>query len=247
MTSRVSLVLIDTEAYVLANNAVQQCLRSFDFDEVLIFTDRVDLWPAYRTIHIPRISNINDYNQLVLSTVPALIQTEFFIVAQYDGFILHKEAFKPAFYDFDYIGAPWPEYAVFNVGNGGFSWRSRKLAIASAEMAAFRLESEPEDLFIGRTIRIALESRYGCKFADAETASQFSIEQLLVQHASFGFHGVMHLPQVYRDALPYLVDNLPQRVLKQRLGLLSMGANFLAADKKNEFLDLVNNRLQQLQ
>jgi hypothetical protein len=243
MPSHVSLVLIDTEAYVLANNAIQQCMCNFDFDEVIIFTDRVELWPQFTTHRIPRITAIDDYNNLILRTVPPLIKTSFFIVAQYDGFILRRESFKPAFYDYDYIGAMWPEYPIFRVGNGGFSWRSRKLALAAAEIADFRIPNEPEDIFIGRTIRIALESRYGCCFADDATATNFSTEQVLTNPESFGFHGVMHLPQVYRNALPYLVENLPERVLKQRMQLLLLGANFLDAHKKLEFTSCINSRL----
>jgi hypothetical protein len=126
---------------------------------------------------------------------------------------------------------------------GGFSWRSRKLALAAAEIADFRIPNEPEDIFIGRTIRIALESRYGCRFADDATATNFSTEQVLTNPESFGFHGVMHLPQVYRNALPYLVENLPERVLKQRMQLLLLGANFLDAHKKLEFTSCINSRL----
>jgi hypothetical protein len=243
MPSHVSLVLIDTEAYVLANNAIQQCMRNFDFDEVVILTDRIELWPQFTTHRIPRITAIDDYNDLILRTVPRLITTNFFIVAQYDGFILRRESFKPEFYDCDYIGALWPEHPVFRVGNGGFSWRSRKLALAAAEIADFRAPNEPEDLFIGRTIRIALESRYGCRFADDETAANFSTEQVLSNPESFGFHGVMHLPQVYRNALSYLVENLPERVLKQRMQLLLLGANFLDANRKMEFINCINTRV----
>jgi hypothetical protein len=242
MTSRVSLVLVDTESYVLANNALQQCVRSFDFDDVVIMSDRPELWPDWRAIRIPRIETVDDYNRLIISEVPAKIRTDFFIVAQYDGFIINPQAFRQEFYRFDFIGAPWPDYPYFRVGNGGFSWRSRKLAEAVAAMADFRVDDEPEDVFIGRILRVALETRYGCCFADEETAARFSLEQMPSGETSFGFHGLMHLPLIYRDDLPYLVEHLPERVLKQRLGLLTHGVNTLDQERQDIFWHCVSQR-----
>lgn len=243
MSSRVTLTLIDTESYVLANNALQQCRRSFDFDDVIVMSDRPELWPDVRAIGIPRIQTVDDYNRLVISELPRHVNTEFFIVAQYDGFIINAEAFRPEFYEFDYIGAPWPDVPYFRVGNGGFSWRSRKLAEAVAELAGFRTPDEPEDLFIGRVLRVALETRHGCRFADEDTASRFSLEQILSTETSFGFHGLMHLPLVYRNDLPYLVEHLPQRVLQNRLGLLAYGVNTLEKPLQEVFWESVRKRV----
>jgi len=245
MSSKVGLVLIDTESYVLANNAVQQCKRCFDFDDVLVLSDRPELWPDVRSIRIPRIQTVDDYNSLIITEVPRHLQTDFFIVAQYDGFILHPEAFSPDFYNFDYIGALWLNYPYFRVGNGGFSWRSRKLATIVATMAEFRAQGEPEDVFIGRILRVALETRHGCRFADEETATRFSSENILYPVTGFGFHGLMNLPQVYRDDLPYLIKHLPERVLKQDgLRQLSFGVNTLDEARKAVFWECVNQRLK---
>jgi len=243
MPSRVSLVLADTETYVLANNAIEHSLRQFPFDEVLVLTDRPELWPQWRTHRIDTIRHIDAYNQLMLSVVPHLVQTDFFVVAQFDGFAVNGSAFSEAFYDFDYIGAVWPEWPVFNVGNGGFSWRSKKLALAVADMAGFWQPGEPEDVFIARTLRVALESRHGCRFADVETASRFAYEQVLPTTATFGFHGLMHLPVIYQDQLPYLVDHLPERVLKGRLPLLLASGLMMDSVKRAQLAQLCEQRL----
>jgi len=234
MPSGVSLVIADTEAYVLAHNAIEQCVHRFPFDEVIVLTDRPELWPHWRTHRIDTIRHIDQYNHLMLRVVPQLVETSHFVVTQYDGFVVNGHAFDPAFCECDYIGAVWPEWPTFNVGNGGFSWRSRRLALAVAEMSDFWRPGEAEDVFIARTLRVALESRYGCHFADESLAKAFSYEQILPQGPSFGFHGLMHLPHVYRERLDYLVDNLPARVLRHRMNLLMLGGQCAERQRRED-------------
>ena len=49
------------------------------------------------------------------------MKTEFFIVLQYDGFVLNGNNFLNSFLDFDYIMPPWPHFDCHKVGNGGFT------------------------------------------------------------------------------------------------------------------------------
>lgn len=242
MPSQVTLVVVDTEAYVLANNAIERCVRVFAFDEVLVFSDRVEYWPHYHAVRIEKIRSIDDYNNIVLSVVPPYLKTDFFVIAQFDGFALNAKAFSPEFYNFDYIGAVWPHFSYFTVGNGGFSWRSTRLAKAVATMAGFRQAGEPEDVFIARIARVALETRHGCVFAGEEVANRFSIESGLPQGATFGFHGLMYLPVLYQDSLGFLLDNLPSRVIRERLGLLAYYVKSLDDAKQSEFWAHVGKR-----
>ncbi len=246
MSKGVSLVIADTESYVLANNAIDQCSQRFHFDEILIFTDKPEYWPQYRSIRINRIESIEDYNHLMISVVPFHISTQFFMVAQFDGFILNGAAFLEEFYKYDYIGAPWPAsaYPHFRVGNGGFSWRSKRLALAAASMASFRDAMDSEDAFIGRVIRVALENRHQCKFASENVASHFSYEMVMPPDSVFGFHGLMHLPIVYANNLPYLIHNLPPRVIENKLSVLSSRIGELDADSQKVFWEHYKLRLK---
>jgi hypothetical protein len=245
MSTGVSLVIADTESYILANNAIDQCLRKFEFDEVIVFTDKPEYWQQHRTVRIEKIQNINAYNDLMISTVPFYVQTDFFIVAQFDGFILDGAAFLNDFYDYDYIGAPWPQaaYSHFRVGNGGFSWRSKRLAVAAAGMASFRDSMDSEDAFIGRVIRVALETRHQCRFPDAEFAARFSYEMLLPDGPVFGFHGLMHLPIIYQNNLAYLFQNLPIRSIQNKLNVLSTRFDELDPENQRIFREQYNIRL----
>lgn len=238
----VSLAIADTESYVLANNAIEACVSRFDFDQVHVFTDAAQYWPQHSVHVVERMRSIEDYNRIILNDLPKHVKSDFCVVAQFDGFILNAQGFSTDFYQFDYIGAVWPDYPYLRVGNGGFSWRSRKLLAAVAELSHLRAAGEAEDLFICRSLRIILEQQYGCVFADEETARRFSYEIVPDAQAPFGFHGIFNLPIVYRDNLEFLVRHLPQRVLRTRLPYLQYGVNQLPPDCVAEFARLIELR-----
>ena len=77
------------------------------------------------------------------------------------------------FLAWDYIGAPWVyKNRPSEVGNGGFSLRSR--ALLQATMSLPWDGHEPEDAAICRTMRPQLESQFGLKFAPLNLAARFS-------------------------------------------------------------------------
>ncbi|MEI8156263.1 MAG: DUF5672 family protein [Burkholderiales bacterium] len=244
MTSpRVALAIADTQSYVLANNAIQACTARFDFNQVYVFTDAPQHWPQYQTVTVAKMQGIEDYNRIILEQLPQWIEEDFCLVCQFDGFILEASAFQPDFYNFDYIGAVWPDYPHDRVGNGGFSWRSRKLLRAVATLSYLRQAGEAEDLFICRRMRAELEAHHGCVFADERTAQRFSYEIVPHDQAAFGFHGIFNLPMVYRNNLQFLIENLPASVLAARLPYLQYGANLLDSQRRQEFDMLLSVRV----
>jgi hypothetical protein len=242
---RVALAIADTQSYVLANNAIQACTMRFDFKQVYVFTDAPQHWPQYQTVSVPKMRGIEDYNRIILDELPKWVEEDFCLICQFDGFILDASAFSQDFYNFDYIGAVWPDYPHDRVGNGGFSWRSKKLLKAVAELSHLRQLGEAEDLFICRRLRAELEARYGCVFADEQTAQRFSYEIIPHTQPSFGFHGIFNLPMVYRNNLNFLIENLPIRVLAARMPYLQYGANQLESSQRQEFELLTGTAMQQ--
>lgn len=240
----VGLVIIDTESYVLANNAIQHCVNAYPFASVTIFTDETSYWPQYKTVAISKITSIEDYNRIILRDVASAIDTDFVLVIQFDGFILDATAFSEKYFDYDYIGAVWPGYEDRKVGNGGFSWRSRKLILAAASYAEQRPSGEAEDVFICRSLRATLERDHACLFAPEALANQFSHEIMPPTEPTFGFHGLFHLPQVYRDSPQFLIENLPLRVFKEQLTYLRFGLERLTEEARSEFATHIETRLQ---
>jgi hypothetical protein len=109
--------------------------------------------------------------------------------------VVDAEQWDPAFLEYDYIGAPWPQFDDGrDVGNGGFSLRSRKLLDACR--APEFVQSHPEDIAICRTNRTLLERQFGIRFADRATAARFSFERSKECAETFGFHGVFNMVSI---------------------------------------------------
>ena len=212
--NKLTTIIIDTENYNLGLNALNNSVRSFPTKEVIVFSDQPKKWNGYDCKVINKITNLDEYNNIVLNDIIECINTEFVLIIQYDGFVVNPEKFIPEFLNCDYIGAPWETFNYRKVGNGGFSLRSKRLLSAAKEYAYSRPYEQPEDYFICKDIGELLEGRYGIKFAPYAMAQKFSTEETNVATIPFGFHGVAYLPFVYRNNLDYLLKNLNPRVFK---------------------------------
>lgn len=132
-----------------------------------------------------------EYSEFVIKKLPDYIQTDFVLIVQYDGYIIKPEAWADEFLQYDYIGAPWWFMHSNNVGNGGFSLRSKAMLNACKIIT----DCHPEDGMI-REHRQELEAM-GIKFAPEEIAARFSWEhngKYEVYKGSFGFHGTKPNP-----------------------------------------------------
>jgi hypothetical protein len=86
-------------------------------------------------ILIPHFTDFfEDINRICLRLLPRVVATDFNLTVQPDGFAINPQAWDDRFWEYDYIGAPWPwmwgggpYWPGPIVGNGGFSLRSRKL------------------------------------------------------------------------------------------------------------------------
>lgn len=162
-------------------------------------------------------------SHLTLRRIPQIVETDFNLIVQNDGFAVNREAWTDAFLQYDYIGATWPHCDVGeNVGNGGFCLRSKKLyealKVIKPEVDFFHLSqkfagiesysdrfghrSVPEDYVICTLYRQQLIEDFGIRFAPLELAEQFSVEHNYESSwlgKSFGFHGFM-AKSFYPDA-----------------------------------------------
>jgi hypothetical protein len=161
----------------------------------------------------PDISFNDQFSELTLNLIPKTVTTDFNLMIQSDGYAVNADAWTDQFYEYDYIGASWVKEVVGrDVGNGGFSWRSKKLYEAILDLRAkysldellqetvqdetwedkFGGRSIPEDNLICKVYRPLLVKQYGIRFAPAALADQFSIETnggSPWMGKSFGFHG----------------------------------------------------------
>lgn len=212
MTRQLALVIADTAQHVLARNAVLHSVRAIDFSQVLIYSDRPEVWPGLPVRHIAPLADIAAYNRLIVHQLAQDLQADCALVIQYDGFVLNPDQFSPHFDHYDYIGAPWANATSMAVGSGGFSWRSRRLVEAVASQP-YDGAARAEDQHICRSLRPLLESRFKVRFAPRAIASHFAVEAVPVPWPTFGFHGVFHLPVVYKGQLDYLLKHMAPRTL----------------------------------
>lgn len=174
--------------------ALRASLDQVDFADCLLLTDAelVIDDPQIRIIRIARLNSSREYSNFMLEHLADHIQTTHCLVVQWDGFVLEAGCWEASFLTYDYVGAPWPQFDDDRaVGNGGFSLRSRRLLDACRD-PTFRA-IHPEDLAICQANRPMLESRFGMRFADRDTAGRFAHERTASDSPTFGFHGIFNM------------------------------------------------------
>lgn len=191
----VTLFGIDSYDPTGIRRAAEISQRDIEFGATKIITD--DLFTKGGSTDQRR----KDYSRFMIQELSKHFNTSHVLTIHADGYVLNWKAWDSEWLKYDYIGATWWYKDNMNVGNGGFSLRSKKLCDI---LAAHDLEHyHPEDHHICRTYRPALE-KLGVIFAPEEVANQFAIEAYNVQppnnkyNGAFGFHG----PHVDLSMLP---------------------------------------------
>ena len=144
-----------------------------------------------KKLHIVPGMTLADYSNFIVLNLHEIIDTEYVLLCQADGYGRNIELWSDDFLDFDYVGAPFP---TGETGNGGLSLRSK------AFLDACRTMGEPtiaEDAYLCQSRRSELESM-GIKFAPQDVAFRFSFEHPVPgidwdASKSWGVHGTWNL------------------------------------------------------
>ena len=174
----VTLIGIDTQPERLTH-PLHECTKDIEFGCVRIIDE------------VP-IESMKQYSRWVCTELYKHVQTSHLLIFQWDGYVKNWRAWDHSWLQYDYIGATWWHTDGMNVGNGGFSLRTRRLMeIVAADSRI--TEYYPEDEQICRHYRKYLEAEHRIVFAPEEVAKRFSIEgykQANRTHTTeFGFHG----------------------------------------------------------
>ena len=175
----VTLAIVDCVDYARAKLSFDHCRSCMQFGELKFLTHFDE--PNQHIEKIPKISSITEYSQFMIKELANYFTTDFVMVAQWDGFIWNPDLWEDCFLDYDYIGAPWPDSLLthgaplkFNVGNGGFSIRSKRLQDFLRDDDNITTH-RAEDVAICQLNRAYLE-KCGFTFAPKEIAERFSLE-----------------------------------------------------------------------
>ena len=232
----VTLCAADCVAPALAARALRASLEACEFGDAILFTDTPAQDDAFRVVRIPRLASLDDYSRFVLKSLAGHVSTPYVLVAQWDGYVTDPAAWTPEFLAHDYIGAPWQWYTdAMNVGNGGFSLRSRRLLDATAADGFAFVAGTPEDHQVCRMHRNALVSAFGIRFAPEVLAARFSYERSAPARPTFGFHGVFNLWRHVEDRdVAALAPLLPDKVARSA-ELVELLAQYVALRKFRPF------------
>ncbi len=221
---QVTLCAADSRYVPLTMLALRGSAMACRFGDAVLFTDSACDTPGsrpFRVHHIPPLASRDAYSAFMLYGLAGKIATSHALVMQWDGWVTDSAAWDPAFLDWDYIGAPWPGLDVAGagreVGNGGFSLRSRRLLDVLAGPGFAPAPGVAEDVLICRIWRGTLEREHGIRFAPPDVAARFSYERVPPSGPTFGFHGLFNAWRHLDDAgLAGIVALLPGPALHGR-------------------------------
>ena len=197
---QVTLCAVSSSNIPATIEALEASLAQISFGDAILFThldpraDHPDMHPGVRVVRIDRLGSSTAYSEFVLTGIVDHIRTGHCLIVQWDGHVIDAARWRAEFLEYDYIGARWPQFDDGrDVGNGGFSLRSRRL-MEACRAPEFQ-PHHPEDLAICRTNGAWLEGQ-GMRFAPSWLADRFSAERAGDPEASFGYHGVFLMPRV---------------------------------------------------
>ena len=221
MNKTIAIAVIETRDHTAAELAVLSTLKSTPASKVYWVSNQKprDVFGCethwIRIRHFDPTEEIfnNWYSRITLRLLPNVVDADFNIIVQSDGYAFNEKAWTEEFLQYDYIGAPWLWWGTLEeqIGNGGFSLRSRKLYDALIDWEpGYLIEDWPylplryynpgnkeglsEDNLIAGPYRPILEKRYGCKWPSIDLAHRWSIEGSESYNSnwfknSLGFHG----------------------------------------------------------
>ncbi len=212
----VTLCAVDCVTPNLAAAALDRSLGHCQFAHAILLSDTPTQTLA-EWIKIDPIGSIDAYNEFMLRDLVKYIDTSYVLVIQWDGFVIDPLVWTDEFLEYDYIGARWHNFPTgSDIGNGGFSLRSRRLLQAMTS-PDFEFSGAAEDLVIGRVNRRYLEKTHGIRFAPTQIADRFSYERVEPSGRTFGFHGFFNAWRHMDDAqVLALIDTLPPKALLRR-------------------------------
>jgi len=210
----VTLVAVDCTDRVLGTiNALNICSRNIDFGRVKLLSHEKPLaLPDFIEYNeIPKISNIDEYNQFMFMDLGRYIDTSHCLTVQDHAYIINASAWNDEFLEFSYLGAPWavvPDAYMANngerarVGNGGFSIRSKHLldlprngnggfSLRSKKLMdaphILGLKLEERQGYFNEDGNLAVYHRaklleYGIRYAPVEIASEFAYENTVPEN-----------------------------------------------------------------
>jgi len=190
----ITLFIYETRSLELALFSINKSTEYIQFGKIILATTyEISHSTGLANQEIINVIQINpeiSYSEYIIKGLPNIIETDYVLITQWDSWVTNPSKWSDEFLSYDYIGAPWPNKNKNNVGNGGFSLRSKRLLHAAKKIGGN--DFHPEDIFICQLHRQELEEKHEIRFAPTSIASDFSFERQLPHKVTFGFHGLFN-------------------------------------------------------
>jgi len=202
MLKDLTIVIIDSLNYNATKIALDQTRKIFPDAKVLVISDQ-KFCDCDTFVQVEKFNSI-EHSRICLQEVAKHVDTNWTLFVQYDGFPTNPELWTDEFLEYDYIGSPFRKHDKWVVGNGGFSFRSKRLLELTHDCPQIDDGDVGmlEDQVISFSSREWLESQ-GIKYAPVELARRFSTGEELDAIPSFGFHGHHLVPKYLGKDLTY--------------------------------------------
>ena len=108
----ISLVQIDCINPELAVKSLNYSCKQIEFGRVILFSDAkpVNLTDNIEFIKIDKL-NHDGFSKFSIENLNEYINTDYVLSINTDGFVINPHLWDDIFFEFDYIGAPWPPNA----------------------------------------------------------------------------------------------------------------------------------------
>ena len=234
----VTICAVDCLTPELAARAILKSSENISFGKRVLFTDS-EIHGDFETKKIPKIKSKAAYSEFLIKHLNSFVETDFVLIVQWDGYVIYPHCWTDEFLKYDYIGAKWGWYEDgFNMGNGGFSLRSKKLLNAINDPRFIFHPEINEDELICRQNRNFLEAVKHISFAPLNIADQFSYERSPPNKFTLGYHGLFNLWRHEQDnEVIQITTQLPAQVFISREYFELMGQYFVT-QKFDIFLHL---------
>ena len=210
MAKDITLVIVTDHCYELAKFSIEQTLKHIDCQEVITFSDQ-EIISGATYIPLKEPLDMQKYCNLVLKDLSEYVKTNHIIIVQWDGMAADSTQWTDDFLQYDYIGSPWGDGQV---GNGGFSLRSKKLldACNDTNIKLGGTSGYLEDVAICKEFKPLLVNKYNIQFPPLSLAQKFSVENDHVG-LTFGFHGIWNAVRYFDpDTLRFIQNSWPDYI-----------------------------------
>jgi hypothetical protein len=205
--SNVTIVSINGRDPENSAKAIDFSSREINFGAKLLITNKNVSFSGIETKIVNGLNSSDSYSYFCVKELTNFIQTDYCLTVQPDGYVVNPLSWSNSFLEYDYIGAPWPDFLTLEimdkcnlvpatsnlniVGNGGFSLRSKKF-LKECSLLDYNDTSIEEDCFVSVYKRKELKNK-NIKYSSFQIGQQFSIEHIINENSfyirSFGFHG----------------------------------------------------------